>query len=78
MSWTIYSKNNCPYCDKAKAFLQSQAITFIEKKIDEQPEFKEELLGIVPNARTVPQIFHHDLCIGGFDKLEAYYMSLTM
>lgn len=31
---------------------------------------KEDLLAMVPNARTVPQIFFGDELIGGFDNLQ--------
>lgn len=78
MSWTIYTKNNCPFCVKAKEYFKIQGVEYIEKNIEEDASLKEELLNTVPNARTVPQIFHDDFCVGGFDKLEAYYTALTM
>lgn len=31
---------------------------------------KEDLLAVVPNARTVPQIFFDDELVGGFDNLQ--------
>ena len=78
MSWTIYSKNACPFCVKAKEFLKIKGIEFTEKNIDESPMLKEELLNAVPGARTVPQIFHGDTLVGGFDKLEAYFLSQAL
>lgn len=78
MSWTIYSKNTCPYCVKAKEFLKIKGIEFTEKNIEEDVMLKEELLNAVPGARTVPQIFHGDVHVGGFDKLEAYFISQAL
>lgn len=34
MSITVYSKNNCPACDRAKALLTSKNLTFEVKNID--------------------------------------------
>jgi len=35
---TIYTKNDCPDCDKAREFLQSQKIDFSEYNMDNDPE----------------------------------------
>ena len=67
----VWSKYNCPYCDQAKALLQSKNIPFEERKIGDGYT-KEELLEAVPNARSVPQIFLDDKLIGGFTELRQY------
>lgn len=77
MSWLMYSKKQCPYCDRARTFLEAKGIDLVEKKIDEDDSIKEELFKKVPNARTVPQIFHNGTSVGGWDKLEAYWLSLN-
>ena len=69
MKATVWSKNNCPYCDQAKALLTSKGIQFEEKKIGDGYT-KEELLEAVPTARTVPQIFLDGELIGGFNELK--------
>ena len=57
--WVIYSKNQCPYCDKAKFALKNEP--FLEvKNISENPEFFTELMEKNPNARTMPQIYKDD------------------
>jgi len=71
----IWSKPNCPYCDQAKALLQSKGIPFEEKKIGDGYT-KEELLEAVPTARSVPQIFIDDSHIGGFTELKTYLNQL--
>lgn len=67
----VWSKDNCPFCDQAKALLESKRIDYEEKKIGEEYT-KEQLLEAVPNARTVPQIFLSGKHIGGFVELREY------
>jgi glutaredoxin len=71
MNATVYSKPNCVWCDRAKNLLQIKGINYIEKDIS-NPTFKIELLNILKDVRTVPQIFINDNHIGGFTQLEAY------
>jgi|TARA_R110002074_G_scaffold85623_3_gene189356 glutaredoxin 3 len=68
-TWTIYSKNQCPFCDKAKYELRNE--DFEVKNISENQEFLPELMDRNPNARTMPQIFKGDQLIGGYDALMA-------
>ena len=67
----IWSKDNCPYCDQAKALLKDRGITFEERKIGDGYT-REELLEAVPTARTVPQIFINNQLIGGFTELRQH------
>jgi len=69
MKAIVWSKNNCSYCDQAKALLTSKGIQFEEKKIGEGWT-KEELLEAVPTARSVPQIFLGEEYVGGFPELK--------
>jgi len=69
--WLIYSKNNCPYCDKAKFELQHEESVEV-KNINEDPTFLKELMEKNPNARTMPQIYKDDQLIGGYDQLVAH------
>lgn len=52
---TIYSKNNCPFCDKAKGLLELKGIPFTEVKVDEAPEAREFVMSA--GHRSVPQIY---------------------
>jgi len=52
---TVYSKNQCPYCDQAKNYLHSKNIDYREIKIDEDPDAREFVVG--QGHRTVPQIY---------------------
>ncbi len=40
----LYSKKECPHCDKVKDFFKENKILFEEKKVDQNPDFREELL----------------------------------
>jgi glutaredoxin len=51
----VYSKNNCPFCDKAKHLLTKKGIQFEVVKIDEDNEAREWLLE--QRHRTVPQLY---------------------
>jgi len=54
---TVYSKNNCPFCVKAKYLLEQKGIAFEEIKIDENPEAREFVMSA--GHRTVPQIYQN-------------------
>ena len=69
--WLIFSKDNCPYCDKAKFALQNESEVEV-KNISSVASFREELFEMNPNARTMPQIFLNGELIGGYDNLIAW------
>jgi glutaredoxin len=68
MKAIVWSKDQCPYCDQAKALLKSRNIEFEERNIMHEWT-REQLLEAVPTARTVPQIFLDDELVGGFTEL---------
>lgn len=74
MKAIVWSKNNCPYCDQAKALLKLKNIEFEEKNVGKDYS-REQLLEAVPNARTLPQVFVDGKLIGGFTELSAYFKS---
>ena len=65
----IWSKAHCPSCIQAKNLLKMKNIEFEERELGVNWT-KEDLLAMVPNARTVPQIFFDDELVGGFDNLQ--------
>lgn len=65
---TIYSKNNCPFCDRAKQLLENKGVQYTEVNIENDPESRQMLLD--KGLRSVPQIFHgYELIEGGFQGL---------
>ena len=69
--WVIYSKNQCPYCDKAKFALKEEENVTV-KNINENPDFFTELMELNPAARTMPQVYKDGELIGGYDALMTY------
>ena len=65
----IYTKDYCPYCDKAKLLLDQLLAEYMEIDLTATPAKLEELLERRPSARTVPQIFINGQGIGGCDDL---------
>ena len=70
MKAIVWSKPACPYCTKAKTLLKSKCIDYEEKNIAEGYKI-QDLLELVPNARTMPQIWLDEEHIGGYYELEA-------
>jgi len=66
---TVYSKNHCPFCDKAKALLKLKGVDYTEIKIDEDQQAREFVLS--QGHRTVPQIYRNGelLVEGGYQGL---------
>jgi glutaredoxin len=65
---TVYSKNNCPFCDRAKALLESKGVPYTTINIEEEPEARETLVDL--GLRSVPQIFKGTTLLpGGFQGL---------
>ena len=65
---TVYSKNNCPFCDRAKALLESKGVDYTEVNIEKDPDARQLLVD--KGLRSVPQIFHgYEIIPGGFDGL---------
>lgn len=68
MTITLYTKDYCPYCVKAKSLLSSLGATYEEVDITNSPDTIMELLK-KSGMRTVPQIFVWEECLGGYDSI---------
>lgn len=68
MKATVWSKDDCAFCDQAKALLEAKGIEYEVRNIS-QDWTREQLLEAVPTARSVPQIFLDDEYVGGFNDL---------
>lgn len=64
----IYTKEHCPYCDRAKSLLLIKNKHYEEMKIGEDLT-RDQFITIFPNVKTVPHIIINGDEIGGFDKL---------
>lgn len=75
----VYTKNGCPWCEKAKALLQSKGYAYNERVVGvnatkDEIQHRVDSLGVATRIVTVPQIFllqenQNDVYIGGFDEL---------
>lgn len=66
----VWSQEYCSYCESAKNLLQSFGYDVEERKIGEGGDWtKQDLIEVVPHARSVPQIFIDGQYIGGFQEL---------
>ena len=73
---TVWTKDDCLYCSLAKKELHSRKYKIDERNITSLWS-KEDLLKVVPKARTVPQIFINDKYIGGYNELMQYIEETT-
>ena len=60
---TVYSKSNCPFCDRAKALLESKGVEYTAVSIEEDQDARQHLLDM--GLRSVPQIFNGTTIIPG-------------
>lgn len=67
---TMYSRTVCPFCDQAKALLDSKNIAYKVVNIEEDIDGRNFL--VAQGLRSVPQIYEADTLIGGFDKLKEW------
>ncbi len=70
---TVYTKDYCPYCQRAKALLESLEKKYNEIDIGKHPNRKDEMVSLAGGKTTVPQIFVGDVHVGGCDDLFALH-----
>ena len=74
MNIEIYSKPDCPFCDRAVHIAQQivQETTHIkyEKKMLDEDFDRETLMETFPGARTFPQIIVDGEKIGGYQEFK--------
>jgi len=66
----IYSKDWCPFCDRAKALLKARGLDYVEIDVTDDPQRETEMRQRA-GRRSVPQIFVDGEHVGGFDDLAA-------
>jgi glutaredoxin len=64
----VYTKNNCQFCDMAKALLESRGVDYEMINVEEHPEARKFLVDA--GHRSVPQIYRDNQHIpGGYQGL---------
>tara|TARA_R110000772_G_scaffold131465_1_gene239729 strand:+ start:511 stop:756 length:246 start_codon:yes stop_codon:yes gene_type:complete len=69
--YTVITRNNCNYCDKAKVLLDLENIKYVSYNVEDNSS--KWVLSLMREAKikTVPQIFAHDgNYVGGYRELE--------
>lgn len=66
----VYSKQQCPFCVRAKALLQKKGVAYEEIDV-EHDDAKRAWLVEASGQRTVPQIFVDGRPLGGFSDVDA-------
>lgn len=67
---TVFSRDGCPFCVKAKEALRNAGIAFEELVLNR--DYTEQTLRAVTSAKTVPQVFVNGKLIGGSDDTIAW------
>ncbi len=76
MKATVWTRDDCVYCSLAKKELRNRQYQVDERNINKIWS-KEDLLKVVPDAKTVPQIFIRNKYIGGYSELMTYFEETT-
>lgn len=69
-SVTIYTRDFCGYCARAKALLESKGVDFTEYNATQNPDHRQEMME-KSGRNTFPQIFIGAQHVGGCDDLHA-------
>jgi glutaredoxin 3 len=67
----IYTQYFCPYCERAKALLESKGVAFVEHEAPHGSAARRAAVERSGGRTTVPQIFIGGRPIGGCDELMA-------
>jgi len=72
---TVYSKPNCPYCEKAKYLLKNLGLQYEEKVVTKDLSIDELYKALGKQVRTIPQIVMNEVHIGGYKELKEHFIN---
>jgi len=75
MDVTVFSRDGCPYCVRAKGMLNDAGIQFDELVLNR--DFPESTIRAVSGKTSVPQVFVNGERIGGAEELEAWLANIA-
>ena len=67
---TVYTKENCPFCVRAKALLTRKGVAFEEIPVEGRDDLRTWLVEAT-GQRTVPQVFVGERSLGGYTDVAA-------
>lgn len=68
---TIYPRQFCGFCSRAKTLLDQKGVAYEEKDATASPQLRQEMIQRAKGASTFPQIFVGETHVGGCDDLFA-------
>ncbi|UPW00524.1 glutaredoxin 3 [Halorussus gelatinilyticus] len=67
----IYTKEDCPYCEKAKDLFDSKGVEYETYNVTGDEELFDEMVERADGRQTAPEVFIDDELIGGWDDTQA-------
>ncbi|WP_135828469.1 FAD-dependent oxidoreductase [Halorussus halobius] len=67
----IYTKEDCPYCRKAKDLFDSKGVDYETYNVTGDDDLFEEMVERADGRKTAPEVFVDDELIGGWDDTQA-------
>ncbi|ELY53082.1 FAD-dependent oxidoreductase [Natronococcus jeotgali] len=67
----IYTKTQCPYCEKAKDLFDSKGVEYETYNVTGDDDLFEEMVERAEGRKTAPEVFIDDELIGGWDQTAA-------
>jgi glutaredoxin 3 len=66
---TIYTKEHCPFCVRAKRLLDRKGVAYVEVNVEGDDQLRMWLVETT-GQKTVPQIFVGERSLGGFSDVD--------
>ncbi len=67
---TVYTKQSCPFCVRAKRLLDKKGVPYREVDVEDDDALRTWLVETT-GQRTVPQVFVGERSLGGFSDIDA-------
>ncbi len=67
---TVYTKQNCPFCVRAKRLLEKKGVPYEEIDVEGNDDLRT-WLAEKSGQMTVPQVFAGERSLGGFSDVDA-------
>ena len=64
----IYTKTDCPYCEKAKDLFDSKGVEYVTYNVTDDEERFAEMKERAEGRETAPEVFIDDELVGGWDQ----------
>ena len=73
MNIKMYTKNQCVWCDRAKALLGEHDLEYLEVDLSDDVKRQEFYQEVGENVATVPQVYINEKRIGGYQELVKWF-----